>query len=162
MIGTLELEKKLQTFQNVKEDLEKIPKTSGLYYFYDKDNKIMYIGKAKNLHLRTFLHRGCYLFHREGMFFRKILISKELLLVDEEDWPKELWHSWRRFQIKSLSEIRPRVIDYIFQKVKKIEIEEMPHELTKSKEAEMIKKLKPPFNHETASEEYYRLLEDFE
>ena len=152
----------MQTFQNVKEDLEKIPKTSGLYYFYDKDDKIMYVGKAKNLHSRTFLHLKSYHFHREGRFLGKIIDSKDLLLVDEEDWPKELWHSWRRFQIKSWSQIRPRVIDYIFQKVKRIEIEEIPHELTKSKESEMIKKLKPPFNHETASKEYYRLLEDLE
>lgn len=152
----------MQTFQNVKEDLEKIPKTSGLYYFYDKDDKIMYVGKARNLHSRTFLHLSCYHFFKEGRFLGKIIDSKDLLLEDEEDWPKELWHAWRRFQIRSWSRIPALVIDFIFQKVKRIEVEEMPHELTKSKEAEMIKKLKPPFNHETASEEYYRLLEDLE
>lgn len=152
----------MKSFQNTYDDLEKIPKTSGLYYFYDKDDKIMYVGKARNLHSRTFLHLSSYHLHREGMFFGKIIDSKDLILVDEEDWPKELWHSWRRFGIKTMSRIRPRVIDYIFQKVKRVETEEMPHELTKSKEAEMIKKLKPPFNHETASKEYYRLLEDLE
>ena len=152
----------MQTFQNTREELEKIPRTSGLYYFYGKDDKIMYVGKARNLNVRTFEHLFAYHFHREGRFFGKIIDSKDLFFVDEEDWPKELYHSWRRFQIRSWSRLDPLVIDYIFQKVKRIEIEELSHELTKSKEAEMIKKLKPPFNHETASKEYYRLLEDLE
>jgi len=149
-------------FKNTHEELEKIPKVSGLYYFYDKNDNLLYIGKAKNLHARIFEHHGCYLYHREGMFFRKIMISKGLLYKDEEEWPKEFLKSWRHFQVNGFSMTQLVVIDYIFNKVKKIEIEEMLHKLTKSKEKEMILKFKPPFNYQTASEEYYRLQENLE
>jgi len=149
-------------FKNTHEDIEKIPRTSGLYYFYDKDDKLLYIGRAKNLRGRTSEHHYYHLLHREGMFFRKILLSKGLLDKDENEWPKELTKSWSNFQIRILGKFKPIVIDYIFDKVKRIEIEEMPHELTQSKEEEKIIKLKPPFNHQTATEEYYRLSEDME
>jgi len=151
----------VKSYKNNLEELEKIPQTSGLYYFYDKNDKILYIGRAKNLYARTSEHHRNYLFHREGMFFRKIVISKGLT-TNREEWPKELDESWCDFQIRGLSRLAPIVIDYIFNKVKKIEIEEIPHELTKSKEKEMILKFKPPFNHQTASEEYYRLSNDLE
>jgi len=45
----------MQSFQT-HEELERIPNTSGLYYFYDQNDKLLYIGKAKNLHLRISDH----------------------------------------------------------------------------------------------------------
>ncbi len=45
----------------------------------------------------------------------------------------------------------------IFDRIKKIDIEEMPFELVKKKEKEEIKELRPPFNYQTASEEYYQI-----
>lgn len=152
----------MPSFKNNPDDLEKIPRTSGLYYFYDKNDKLLYVGKAKNLHSRIFGHRNSYLFHREGMFFRKILISKGLLTKNQEEWPEELHESWLDFELRGLSKISPIVIDYIFHKIKRIEIEDVSDELTKSKEKEMILKLKPPFNHQTASYDYYKLSQDLE
>ena len=46
--------------------------------------------------------------------------------------------------------------------MKRIEIEEMPHEITKEMESELIHKLKPPFNSQTESNEYYRILHEFD
>ncbi len=38
---------------NIKEQLRLIPESSGSYQFYDKDNTIIYVGKAKNLKRRV-------------------------------------------------------------------------------------------------------------
>lgn len=38
---------------NIKEQLRLIPESSGSYQFYDKDNTIIYVGKAKNLKKRV-------------------------------------------------------------------------------------------------------------
>ncbi len=54
------------------------------------------------------------------------------------------------------------VTDMIFHKVMRIEIEEMDHDLTESKEKEMILKFKPPFNYQTASDEYFQVQENME
>ena len=37
----------------IKEQLKTIPRASGIYKFFDKSNKILYVGKAKNLHSRV-------------------------------------------------------------------------------------------------------------
>ncbi|HRC33815.1 MAG TPA: GIY-YIG nuclease family protein, partial [Bacteroidia bacterium] len=39
-----------------KEEFDKLPHSPGVYYFYDKDGKIIYIGKAKNLRKRVASH----------------------------------------------------------------------------------------------------------
>ena len=38
---------------NIKEQLRLIPESSGSYQFFDKDNTIIYVGKAKNLKRRV-------------------------------------------------------------------------------------------------------------
>jgi len=96
------------------------------------------------------------------MFYRKILLSKGLIAKDKEEWPEELAQAWVDFTVRGFSQQKILVIDYVFNKVKRIAIKEMPHELTKSKEKEMILKLKPLLNHETNSEEYNRLHEELE
>ncbi|MGI0083044.1 MAG: hypothetical protein ACREAG_07075 [Nitrosopumilaceae archaeon] len=49
----------------------------------------------------------------------------------------------------------------IFHRVKRIEIEEMPHELTKERESNLIQSLKPPLNSQTASDEYFMISNEF-
>ena len=73
---------------------------------------------------------------------------------------KILNHIWDDFKDREFSNPKTLVIDLTFNKVKRIEIEEMPKELTESKEKEMIQKYEPPFNSETASDEYYRIQEN--
>lgn len=151
-----------QSFNNNVEELNKIPNTSGLYYFYDENGKIQYVGKAKNLKSRIRGHYNLNRFHREAMFLRKMIISKGFQLHKRDQWSEELENAWRNFEFKMMGKINMVVIDYMFHKIIRIEIEEIVHELTKSKETETIKKLTPPFNYQTASDEYYRLQEELE
>jgi len=75
---------------------------------------------------------------------------------------KVLDNAIRDFEYRGIGKINTIVIDYIFHQVKRIKIEEMPYELIDSKEKEMILKLEPPFNHETASSDYYDLRQSLE
>lgn len=45
-----------KTFLNTPEQLPLIPRTSGLYYFYE-GTKLLYIGRANNLRARIYQHR---------------------------------------------------------------------------------------------------------
>ncbi len=38
---------------NIKEELDKLPKKPGVYLMHDKDDNIIYVGKAKNLFNRV-------------------------------------------------------------------------------------------------------------
>ncbi len=53
---------------------------------------------------------------------------------------------------------KPVAVDWVFDKVTRIDIEEMPHELTEKREIDMIWKLTPLYNYETDSDEYYELM----
>ncbi len=152
----------MKSYKNNSDEFDKMPTTSGLYYFYGENDTILYIGKAKSIRARTLMHQRANFRHREGMFLRKIIISKGLSLTKREEWPKELDVACKEFDLAGMSRANPLVIDYIFNKVKRIDIEEMQHELTKSKEEEMIQKYGPPFNSQTASDEYYRLSDELE
>ncbi len=156
------MECRMKSYQNNRDEFDKMPTTSGLYYFYDENDTLLYIGKAKSIRARTLMHQRANLQHREGMFLRKITISKGLSLMNREEWPKELDITWKEFELAGMSRVKPLVIDYIFNKVKRIDIEEMQYDLTKDKEKEMIQKFSPPFNSQTASDEYYRLVDELE
>src|SRR5258708_26779974 len=38
------------------EQLDRLPQTPGVYYFHDQKGKVIYLGKAKNLHHRVRSH----------------------------------------------------------------------------------------------------------
>ncbi|NDB50759.1 MAG: hypothetical protein EB161_01100 [Nitrosopumilaceae archaeon] len=63
----------------------------------------------------------------------------------------------RDFQFRCMGTINPVAMDFVFHRTTKIEIEELPHELTERREFEMIQELRPSFNSETACDEYYEL-----
>ena len=151
----------MKSFKNSKEDLNKIPtNTSGIYYFYD-DNRLLYVGKAKNLKSRTTEHYTNNLKDREGKFLAKMMRAKGIDPLKREEWPKEFDRACKDFDMKYLFHHQdPLVIDMIFHKVSRIEIEEIHHELTKQKEKDIIKKLEPPFNYQTACDEYYEILHE--
>src|SRR4030042_3170223 len=44
--------------KNLKNKIQQLPKEPGVYYFYDKDGKLLYIGKAASLRARV----GSYFF----------------------------------------------------------------------------------------------------
>ena len=53
---------------DIKEQLRLIPESSGSYQFYDKDNTVIYVGKAKNLKRRV------------SSYFNKLLLIQKLRL----------------------------------------------------------------------------------
>ena len=133
-----------KSFKNTKEELEKIPSASGLYYFYDKDDILLYIGKAKKLKFRIRDHKKCNDKAREGKFYSKMR-KMNISLEAREKLEEEI----RDFEFRCMGTIHPVTIDFVFHRTSRIEIEEMPHELTAQREEEMICKLKPSFNSET-------------
>ena len=149
----------MKSYKNEFDELKKIPRSSGLYYFYDENDNVLYIGKANNLHSRTLAHYHNHSLYREMEFFIKILNSKGLSIKNKEKLPRELLDIWDNFKEKE-SKHSILVIDSKFNKVKRIEVEEISSELTESKEKEMIQKYEPPFNSETASDEYYEIQEN--
>ena len=140
------------SFQNTYDDLEKIPQTSGLYYFYDGDENLLYIGRSARLKSRVEQHRTYNDFLRRIKYYQAIKMSKtyERNVILERNLYQALYH------LKYTME-NPLVIDEIFNRTKRIEIEEIPVEFIKSGEKEMILKHKPLFNYETACEEYYSI-----
>ena len=146
----------MNSYKNDFDELKEIPRTSGIYYFYDEHDDILYIGKADSLYKRTLEHYHNHSLYREIGFFVKILNSKGLS-IEDENLPKELSDIWYNFKVRELSKPKMIVIEFILNRVKRIEIEEMPKELTESKEKEMIQKYEPPFNFETACAEYFEI-----
>jgi hypothetical protein len=142
-----------RSIKNVDEDLYNLPYASGLYYFYDKDNNLLYIGKAKKLKSRILNHKYSNNRAREAKFYSKFL---KMNLPPESR--KKLDEAIRDFEFRGMSTINPVAIDFVFDKVTLIEIEEMPHELTERRETDMIWQLKPRYNSETGSDEYYELM----
>ena len=136
-------------FKNIHEDIEKIPRSSGLYYFYDSNDDLLYVGRAKFLKSRIFEHRYNNDRLREARYYRIIGLTKT------EEQKKILERNFNRVIERWRHGEQALVIDYVFHRTKRIEIKEMPNELTESKEKEEILRLEPPFNHETKSEEYY-------
>ena len=142
-----------KSFNNTSEDLRKIPRTSGVYYFYDKDDNIYYVGKAKILRSRVWDHRNNNDRVREAKFFRNML---QINLLPESK--QKLEEAIKEFEFRGMSMINPIAVDWVFDKVTRIDIEEMPHELTDGREIDMILELKPLYNSETGSDEYYELM----
>jgi len=143
-----------ESFQNTYDDLEKIPKTSGLYYFYDGDERLLYIGKAGAGRLRNRVgeHRSHNDFLRKIEYYQRIKMSKNY--EPNKNFERNLYQSLRYL---GRTMPYPLAIDQVFHRTKRIEIEEIPVELIKSREKEMILKLKPLFNRETACDEYYSI-----
>jgi len=146
-----------KSFKNNLEELKRIPRTSGIYYYYDENNVIIYIGKADSLYKRNLAHFKNHSIDRQMGFFVKMIESKGFSIHEEEKLPKELSDIWYNLKQGDFSS-NPIVIDWVFDKVKRIEIEEIDDkELRESKEKEMIKKFQPIYNSESYSDEYYKL-----
>jgi len=143
----------MKSYKNDFDELKKIPKTSGIYYFYGENDNVLYIGKANILHSRIFAHFHEHSLFRQIGFFVKMIESKGFSVKDKENLPKELLNIWDDLCEKDWSS-SPIVIDWVFDKVKRIEIEEMPKELTKEKEKKLILKFQPIYNSESNSIEY--------
>lgn len=140
--------------------MKNLPNSSGIYYYYEGD-RLLYIGRANNLSRRTTEHAGNNLWFREFKFYQKMLKMKNFG-YEREKYPEDIDKILRDFEFRSRDNVMlpPHVIDLIFHRITRIEIQEMPFELAKQKEKELIQELKPPFNYETASDEYYQIRDE--
>ena len=141
----------MDSFQNTDDDVEKITKNSGLYYLYDQNDVLLYIGKSDRLIQRIRSHRNLNDYFRGMRYYRKMGEGRtelECAILEK---------SFKRFvrSARFWSLMNPIVIDYIFHRVKKIKIRELSKEHTESEEKRIILELKPLYNHETACDEYY-------
>lgn len=66
-----------------KEEFDKLPKTSGIYYFKDGKGKIIYVGKAVNIHKRVLSH-----FYDKAT--KEIELCRETHFLDFEETGNEL------------------------------------------------------------------------
>ena len=142
----------------IENEIEKIPRKSGIYYFFDKDNQLLYIGKAVDLHFRLIEHVDSYRNHEEGKKILSYVFYKysipEILKFDTAQRT--------RYDVANAMYKEGIVIDKILNRVKKVKIEEYQKEENKQKEKELIQSLKPPFNSQTACEEYSKIGKDFD
>ena len=136
-----------------------IPTNPGIYLMRDSDEKIIYIGKAKNLNQRVIAHQKLNVLHHEGLNLKKLMPKG--YEYDKGRWKSDLLRKWEEFEFKMMNK-QMLVIDYVFHKIARIGIEEIPCDLIKSKEQEKIQELQPLLNSESGSDEYERLKEELE
>jgi DNA polymerase-3 subunit epsilon len=88
--------------------LKHLPDKPGVYYFLDKQKKVIYVGKAKNLRKRVFSHFSNNAIHKQKQdFLRSIyhidfeICATELMaIVLESAEIKRLWPAFNRAQKK--------------------------------------------------------------
>jgi len=152
------------SIEPTREGMDKIPRKSGLYFFYDENNRLLYIGRAKVLRSRVREHYHSYLYHLEGMFHARIFKRMGWNEGNKDEWDENFRKSWGDFVVENLGRRNLQNIDCDWYKVKRIEIEEMPHEDTKEQEKIMIKQYDPLYNSRdapTISDEYYEAQDIF-
>jgi len=116
---------------------------SGIYFMYGEDDEMLYIGRAKNVRHRLSRH---------------VEIHKEkrpcLSLLNEDIGGEDL-----ALIISDLEATPP--IDLFLEKVKKVEVAEIPWERTEDWEKVLIRKINPPFNKQDSDdysdEDYVKL-----
>jgi len=123
----------------VMEEITKIPdKTSGIYYFFDEDKRLLYVGRSRDIKKR-------FLQHINEAEKRETLEDKEFI---DKIKSTKLYEMLRMFAFTIIP------IDYNLDKVKFFEIKLVKPSKLKWLEKEKIKKLKPPYNKESNSDEF--------
>lgn len=133
------------TFENREQVIRNLPTGSGIYYFFE-DNKLLYVGKAKRLRYRVWIH-----YHHNKTFplWYKIL---ERGIFTMEISPEIVINNINLANLVLTAEdyfTTNQRIDLAFHRVTTIRIEEIPHDLTKEKERKLIYSLNPPLNYQT-------------
>ena len=78
----------------LKQTLKLLPELSGCYLYYDKDNTVIYVGKAKNLKRRVYSY-----FHKQHESPKtNILVSQ----IEKLEYKKK--YNNLRFKVRKLSE----------------------------------------------------------
>jgi len=127
---------------------------SGIYYFFDNNEKLLYIGKAQNFRERMRMHLKE---HDEYSEYYKSVenVNKEVFeKMSEAEFQRISWD-------ESLLGGTKQHIDQVLNLVRRIEFEEHPSQNLSLVEKELIERCKPPFNKESNSDEYRALKERF-
>lgn len=152
---------KIYKFENFTE----FPKTSGLYYFYDIDDKLLYIGKASNLQLRMRTHSHSFWAVTQ---FKKGIELCDLFIhnFEEGDADSELYQKIKRFEVNQRIRISfdfaPVNIDYVLDKVDRVRILELNKEEMTELENKEIERFSPPYNYESMDPLYEEAREYFD
>ena len=151
---TDKIERKI--FKNNWDELERVPKAAGVYYYYE-DDRVLYVGLSKNLRYRLKQHEKN----------NSLIMKVETLTGLEED--EETTEDLRKYAIARLKQIEffqrlgsiaaPINFDFVLHKSNRIEIEELPYHVAKMREIQMKEALKPPYNYESNHKAYYEIFE---
>lgn len=128
-------------------DFESLPKTSGLYYFYD-NIQLLYIGKAAKLKYRIKEH------YKNSVFLESyIKFLNDKLIPSYEAKESEKFIKNQQYVTMITSEIiSSQWIDLLFNKVNLIKTELFPIKGLTKNELSRIIELKPLLNRETRTE----------
>jgi len=123
-------------------ELNVIPDTSGIYFFYGKDGKILYIGKARNLRNRISSHV------KSHVNFQNLLSEMNGLagMKDEDVWTL-------KWKIQSVFVSQP--IDVVFGNISEIRYKLVEKRNLKQTEEEYVKNMSPPFNFSSDTKIYF-------
>lgn len=129
-----------------------LPNKTGIYYFYDKDDHVLYIGKAVNIrnrirnHLRNFQIMSKF---KKGIELCDLFIEK----YNQGNYDNSLYEEIIDFEVElrySLAfHFKPVNIDYVFDIVDHVGIIEMVKEKIKEFEEMEISRLSPPYNFQS-------------
>lgn len=123
-------------------DLELIPNSPGIYFLYDKNGKILYIGKACNVRQRISRHMKIHLDF-------SLLLSKLDKIKELSD--KEVWI----LKYKMLNTWSKQPIDVVFNEVNEIKYKLVKKGDLRKVEKEYIENMSPPFNWDTSTKRYF-------
>jgi len=144
---------KIISFEHVYRNYSKLPQASGVYFFYNYDNELLYVGRAKNFRNRINQHctmnsvKRKYDFNFASLYSE--FVPKEAKIVIEKCIKTMNCWSYSQQPLQS--------IDAVFHTVNVIKFQPMSHEISKIEEKELIAKLKPTYNFESNSTEYYSI-----
>jgi hypothetical protein len=142
-------------FRKIEGDYQKIPPTSGIYIFYDKQNQPLYVGKASTVRARISTHIENYRQLIRNVEYLRNFIKEntsEEITVEYKNKDSKFWRFARWWKPQSLI-----VIEQVMDKVVRIEIDELPKNKITLKELDYIVKLEPTFNSQVEHEEYTKL-----
>lgn len=131
------------SFKNGEESL--IPDTSGLYYFYEND-RLLYVGRSLNsLKWRIIKHQKD---NQDALQWMERLEKIIFPIFDKKDIINLLkYEELFRICFTSLSGVQR--IDLAYNRINRIDIEEIPRDFVIDAEKKRISELKTPLNSET-------------
>lgn len=115
-----------------------IPTTPGLYYFYNSNDELLYVGKAKKLRNRIFEH---WKIHKEFVIYN---ICQKIAYAPSSDECKD--QAIQAIPRKYREPPSSVPFDTAFVEASYVEIEEMAYQIISTMEKKKISELQPLYN----------------